>query len=139
VRDDWSGVTVCMHVRGYQCTTASMVADLPASGGEPLRVWATLGTACTAVFLPVGVLPAEAGREPRAVVPTVLGDPDAWRSFSALGRRVEAPGEAGAAALAAVRAVLDPIEAAAGEEADALWRGGAGPDAWRADRTSTRL
>src|SRR5690606_38781609 len=28
VRDDWSGVTVCMHVRGYQCTTASMVADL---------------------------------------------------------------------------------------------------------------
>lgn len=132
VRDDWSGVTVCMHVRGYQCTTASMVADLPAAAGEPLRVWATLGSACTAVFLPVAVLPGEAGREPRAVVPAVLGDPDAWRSFSALGRRVEAPGEAGAAALATVRTVLDPIEAAAWEEADALWRGGAGPDAWRA-------
>ncbi|HLT69272.1 MAG TPA: hypothetical protein VKZ72_03845 [Acidimicrobiales bacterium] len=132
VRDDWSGVTVCMHVRGYQCTTASMVADLPATGGEPVRVWATLGTACTAVFLPVALLPGEAGREPRAVVPAVLGDADAWRSFSALGRRVEAPGEAGAAALAAVRAALDPIEAAAWQEADALWGAGAGPDAWQA-------
>ena len=28
VGDDWSGVTVCMHVRDYQVTTASIVAEI---------------------------------------------------------------------------------------------------------------
>lgn len=141
VGDDWSGVTVCMHVRGYQCTTASMVADLPSSGAAPPRLWASLGTPCTAVFLPVAVVRGGAGPgdrsgdpagEPLAVVPGVLGDADAWRSFAALSRRVEAPGDEGAAALAATRAVLAPLEAAAWEEADVLWAAGAPPGAWRA-------
>jgi hypothetical protein len=141
VGDDWSGVTVCMHVRGYQCTTASMVADLPSSEAAPPRLWASLGTPCTAVFLPVAVVRGGAGPgdrsgdtagEPLAVVPGVLGDADAWRSFAALSRRVEAPGDEGAAALAATRAVLAPLEAAAWEEADVLWAAGAPPGAWRA-------
>src|SRR5690606_1452252 len=97
VLDDWSGVTVCMHVREYQCTTASMVADLPADPGEPVRAWATLGTPCTGVYLPVAVLGDE------AVVPSVLGDVDAWRSFSALSRAVERPGQEGSDALLAIR------------------------------------
>jgi hypothetical protein len=132
VGDDWSGVTVCMHVRGYQCTTASLVADLPASPGAPPRLWASLGTPCCGVFLPVAVLPSR----PLAVLPSVLGDAGAWRSFAALSRRVEAPGDRGAAALADARAILAPVEAAAWEEADALWATGAGPAAWRtaADR-----
>ena len=132
VGDDWSGVTVCMHVRGYQCTTASLVADLPASPGAPPRLWASLGTPCCGVFLPVAVLPSR----PLAVLPSVLGDAGAWRSFAALSRRVEAPGDRGAAALADARAILAPVEAAAWEEADALWATGADPAAWRtaADR-----
>ncbi|HET9611953.1 MAG TPA: hypothetical protein VFP06_20225 [Acidimicrobiales bacterium] len=127
VGDDWSGVTVCMHVRDYQCTTASLVADLPGSPGTPPRLWASLGTPCCGVFLPVAMLP---GRPP--VLPPVLGDPAAWRSFAALSRRVEAPGDRGAAALAAARAALAPVEAGAWQEADALWAAGAGPAAWRA-------
>jgi secernin len=139
VHDDWSGVTVCMHLRGYQCTTASMVADLPASGDAPVRVWASLGTPCTGVFLPVAVLRAAAGRlgtgagpEPLAVVPGVLGDAEAWRGFAVLGRRAEAPGGEGSVALAAIRAELAPVEAAAWNEAEALWAAEASPDAWRA-------
>ena len=143
VHADWSGVTVCMHVRGYQCTTASMVADLPASGDGPLRVWASLGTPCAGVFLPVavfgdratGVRALDRAPGPWAVVPAGLGDAEAWRSFSALSRRVEALGGEGADALAATRAVLAPVEAAAWDDADALWAAGASPEAWQAAAT----
>ncbi|MBN2624563.1 MAG: hypothetical protein JXA83_14390, partial [Acidimicrobiales bacterium] len=131
---DWSGVTVCMHVRDYQCTTASMVAELPASPGAPLRVWASLGTPCSAVFLPVAVLDdrGRGGSGVDAVVPGVLGDVDVWRAFAALSRRVEAPGDRGASALAAVREVLDPLESAAWDEAEGLWASGAGGATWQA-------
>jgi hypothetical protein len=128
--DDWSGVTVCMHVRDYQCTTASMVADLAASPDEPLRVWASLGTPCTAVFLPVAVLGVP-GDGPEAVVAPVLGDPAAWAAFARLSRAVEAPGDAGTAALVEVRAALDPVEAAAWEQADGLWASDADGGLWR--------
>ena len=125
LHDDWSGVTVCMHVRGYQCTTASMVADLPADPSEPLRVWAALGTPCSSVYLPVAVLGSE------AVVPSVLGDVGAWRSFSSLSRAVERPGEEGSDALRTIRAALAPVEAMAWAEADELWAGRAPADRWR--------
>jgi hypothetical protein len=140
VRDDWSGVTVCMHVRDYQCTTASMVAELPGrrrSSGAPIRVWASLGTACTGVFLPVAFRPGRAGAAGAdhdtalTVVPDVLGDAEAWAAFSALGRAVEAVDGAGASALARIRAVLGPIEADAWVEADDLWSADAGPDRWQ--------
>lgn len=126
VGDDWSGVTVCMHVRDYQCTTASMVADLPADDREPVRVWATLGTPCTGIYLPIALLGVD-----RAVVPPVLGDDSAWRSSSALSRAAELPGEEGRAALEGIRSALAPIEASAWAEADELWGGGAGADDWR--------
>jgi hypothetical protein len=143
VHADWSGVTVCMHVRGHQCTTASMVADLPASEDGPLRVWASLGTPCTGVFLPVAVFGGRTTQDPAgdqaagcgAVVPAVLGDAEAWHSFAALSRRIEVPGGQGAATLAATRAVLAPVEAAAWADADALWAADASPEAWRAAAT----
>ncbi len=125
LHDDWSGVTVCMHVRDYQCTTASMVADLPADPSEPLRVWAALGTPCASVYLPIAVL------DDGAVVPPVLGDVDAWRSFSALSRAVERPGEEGGDALRTIRAALAPVEAVAWAEADELWAGRATAHRWR--------
>jgi hypothetical protein len=119
-----------MHVRGYQCTTASMVVDLPADASVPPRVWASLGTPCTGVFLPVG-LTAEAGAPPSAVVPSVLGDTTAWHAFAELGRRVEAPGDAGRCALEEVRAALDPVEDDAWAEAAELWATSASPTRWR--------
>jgi secernin len=127
IGDDWSGVTVCMHVRGYQCTTASMVVELPADPDDAVRAWASLGTPCSGVFLPVRLSGADA-----AVVPEVLGDLATWRSFSRLSRAVEAPGDAGAEALAAVRAALGPLETEAWELADELWAAGADADQWAA-------
>ena len=65
-----NGVTVCMHLRDYQATTASMVAELPADPDAPIRAWVALGSPCASVYVPVfpplGV-PAELAR-PRAVV-----------------------------------------------------------------------
>lgn len=38
------GISVCMHVRDYMTTNASMVARLPADAAEPLRAWVALGS-----------------------------------------------------------------------------------------------
>ena len=40
-----AGVSVCMHLRGYQNTTSSMIAELPAEPDRPLRAWVAPGTA----------------------------------------------------------------------------------------------
>lgn len=139
VGDDWSGITVCMHVRDLQCTTASMVAHLPVDPSEAVRVWAALGTPCTGVYLPVGLVDGE------AIVPGVLGEAEAWRSSSALSRMAERRGSEGDAALRAIRSALAPVEAAAWEEADELWAARAGAAPWRLaaagwdDRTRTAV
>ncbi|MCU1428734.1 MAG: hypothetical protein JWL83_2734 [Actinomycetia bacterium] len=104
VGDDWSGVTVCMHVRNDQVTTASMVAELAADPDVALRVWACLGNPCVSVYVPA-FPPA---------VPTQWADPSQWQRFARLRERVEG----GSDALAVVRAELAPVEAALWDEAD---------------------
>ena len=96
VRDDFSGVSVCMHVRGYQRTTASLATWMPVDREErPLTV-AALGSPCCSIFVPCGT----------GWVPDVLGDSTAWATVAAIADAVEAePG-----ALAEVRAALDPTE-----------------------------
>jgi hypothetical protein len=116
---DGTGVTVCMHVRGYQATAASMVAELPADPDERIRIWAALGSPCSSVYLPVPG-PAAPG------VPA-LADPATWARFHALRQRAEADPDG----LAATRAVLGPVE-------DGLWS--AGDADWPAvDRALQRL
>jgi hypothetical protein len=118
-----------MHIRDYQCTTASMVVEVPADPDDAPHVWASLGTPCTGVFVPIGLFAGSRSTQPTAVVSRLLGDAAAWRAFAALGRQVEAPGEQGAEALTAIRAVFDPLEASLWEEAASL-------HATRADRAS---
>lgn len=101
VDEHWNGVTVCMHLRDYQATTASMVAELPADPDAVPRAWVALGSPCASVYLPVF---------PPFGVPSELGRPDTWHRFAALRDRVEAEPEA----LDAVRARLAPVE-------DELW------------------
>jgi hypothetical protein len=84
------------------------------------------------VFLPIALLDRGSGRAPSAAVAPCLSDASVWHRFAALGRRVEAAAGAGAAALAAIRRTLDPIEAEAWAAADGLWAAGAGDDDWRA-------
>ncbi|MCC5950787.1 MAG: hypothetical protein JJU45_01710 [Acidimicrobiia bacterium] len=118
VGDDWSGITVCMHVRDYQATTAAMVAWLPHSPAAPRRMWAALGSPCASVFLPGVVL----GHGPAAhvVLPAALSSPEMWHRLAGVARRVEAPGDQGLEALMAARRTLGPVEAAAWAEADEL-------------------
>ena len=87
-------VTVCMHLRADQATTASFVVELP--DGAPPRAWACLGSPCVGVYVPFA---------PPAV-PPVLTDPAQWQRFARLRDRVDTD----PAALGTVRAVLAPLE-----------------------------
>jgi dipeptidase len=114
-------VSVCMHLRNYQATTASFVVDLPADA--PPRAWAALGSPCASVYVPF-FPPA---------VPLVLRDPAQWQRFARLRERVETHPEG----LAAVRSVLDPIEQYLWDAADAAFAAGtqAARTAFTADAT----
>jgi dipeptidase len=103
---DGEGVSVCMHLRDYQATAASMICELPAPG-RPLRAWVACGSPCVSVFVPVF---------PTAELPIELADSKTWRRFAALRARVEAEPNA----LREVRAVLAPLETALWAEADEL-------------------
>jgi secernin len=98
VGEDWSGVTVCMHVRGYQATNASIVAELPADRDAPERAWVSLGSPCASVYVPVF---------PPAGVPSELADPGTWARFARLRDRVELDADQ----LGEIREVTAPIEA----------------------------
>ncbi len=101
-----ASVSVCMHLRGFQNTTSSMIADLPADPARPLRAWVAPGQPCVSVFVPV--FPPH--------VPPALADPATWHAFAALRDRVEADGDA----LAKIRAIFAPVEAELWAEADAI-------------------
>ena len=88
VDGEWNGITVCMHLRDYQATTASMVAELPRDPDAPMRAWVALGSPCVSVYVPVF--------PPRAS-PAELAAPATWARFAALRDRVEADPDALAA------------------------------------------
>ena len=103
---DFTGISVCMHVRDLTVTTASMVTELPLDPDRPARAWFALGAPCASVFVP-------------AFPPTVgaaLGSEKTWRRFDELRGRVESDGES----LRAVRAEFGPVEAELWDAADAI-------------------
>jgi dipeptidase len=104
-----------MHVRGYQVTAASMVAELPADLDVPARAWFALGSPCVSVFVPA-FLPA--------AVPPALASEELWWRASRLRELVEADGTV----TESIRSVLDPVEAELWEESDSLLEH---PDRWR--------
>jgi dipeptidase len=101
-------VSVCMHLRDYQATTASLVVSLPADGAP--RAWACLGSPCISVYVPF--FPPD--------VPVVLRDPAQWQRFARLRDRAETEPDG----LARVRQVLAPIEHDLWEAADAAYAAG---------------
>jgi secernin len=104
------GVSVCMHVRGYDIVTAaSMVCDLPVDEREPLRAWVALGSPCASIYMPVF---------PPHGAPLALADPESWRRFDLLRQRAEQDAEG--EGLAVIRSVLAPVEVELWEEADAV-------------------
>ena len=125
VMADGTGVTLCMHIRDFEATTASMVVELPADGARPGRAWVAVGNPCASVFVPVL---APSPSVPRASLPSALAEDGAARRFAALGRAAETD----PTCLEAVRAVLGPVEARLWDEADTL---DAHPARWRAFAT----
>lgn len=131
---DGVGVSICMHLRGWEATAGSMIAELPADPEAPLRAWAAVGNPCVSVFVPLF---------PTAAVPGMLADPATWaaveRLRSAVEHAADADRDAGIDALREVRAELGPLEAALWDEADEV--AAKGPEAHRAfaDRVPGRL
>lgn len=140
VGEDWSGVTVCMHVRGYQCTTASMVAELPADPTATIRLWASTGPACCALVLPAAIVRSAGTARP--VVPDALGDPVMWQAATTMARRAEACGDPtdASSAITEARRAMGTVESETWEEAEELAAGAATADDWHqaADRWSAR-
>lgn len=102
--DTGDGFSVCMHLRGYQATTSSMIAELPHHGG-PVRAWVAPGSPCASIYVPTfapGPLPPQ------------LAQPSTVARFTSLARSVERDDSQ----LTAVRQVFDPLEAALWDEAD---------------------
>lgn len=115
--DDFSGMTVCMHIEGYMATTSSMVAELRADG--PIRFWAAPGSPCVSPYLPGAII------EGQVIVPAPLSDEATWGSFAGLRDRMMAdPGT-----LEDIRGVMGPIETELFERAADL---DDDPNAWAA-------
>jgi hypothetical protein len=105
VGPDFSGVSVCMHVRGRYVTAASMIAELPdaIADGAPLRAWVAPGSPCASIFVPA--FPRTVAGPP-PFVPLELSTEELWGAADAVRRHVEEDPDA----LAEVRATLDPVE-----------------------------
>jgi hypothetical protein len=112
---DFSGVSVCMHVRDRYVTAASMIAELPdaIADGAPLRVWVASGSPCASVFVPA--FPRSVAGPP-PFVPLELSSGELWQAADAVRRHVEDdPGS-----LAGVRSPLDAVEDELWAEADGV-------------------
>jgi len=113
IGEDFSGVSVCMHVRGLSVTAASMIAELPLGieDGAPLRTHVAPGSPCASIYVPA--FPRTAAGPP-PFIPLELSSEDLWHAADAVRQRVEDdPG-----ALPAVREVLQPVEDELWAEAD---------------------
>jgi len=113
IGEDFSGVSVCMHVRGLSVTAASMIAELPLGieDGAPLRTHVAPGSPCASIYVPA--FPSTAAGPP-PFIPLELSSEDLWHAADAVRQRVEDdPG-----ALPAVREALQPVEDELWAEAD---------------------
>lgn len=104
---DGRGFSVCMHLRDYQATAASMICELPNDPDRPMRAWVASGSPCVSVFVPVF---------PPSTVPDALGEPATWQRFRSLRGDVEE----GKRTLREVRTALAPVEAQLWAEADRI-------------------
>ena len=90
------GMTVCMHIRDFEATTASMVAELPADQAQPGRAWVALGSPCASVFVPVlgPTQPTRAVRHgDREAFPVFLADEALAARLAAVARAAERDAE----------------------------------------------
>ena len=106
-KGDGRGMSVCMHLRGFQNTTSSLICELPADPERPLRAWVAPGQPCTSVYLPVF---------PPFAVPAALAEPVTWRAFESLRLRAESDD----GAYERIRKTFASLEAELWGEADGI-------------------
>ncbi len=102
LRADFTGISVCMHVRGYMATTSSMVAFLAEDPDRPQQAWVATGSPCVSVYVPV-FMARDGGH---VGVAPALGDEELWRRFEKLRQLVELDPER----IYEIRRELDPVE-----------------------------
>ncbi|MCL6104841.1 MAG: C69 family dipeptidase [Actinobacteria bacterium] len=104
---DGTGVSICMHIRSYQATTAAMVAFLPSQNDQMPKAWVAMGSPCCSVFMPV---------LSTISIPDILTKESTWQRFDLLRQLVEDDPPS----IERVRAVLAPLERSLWEEASQL-------------------
>ncbi|HEY7948172.1 MAG TPA: hypothetical protein VID75_10865, partial [Acidimicrobiales bacterium] len=117
---DGAGWTLCLHATETAVTTASMLTLLPRDPDAVPRVWMAPGSPCVSVYVPVAPPRPDT---PYPVLPDVVADASTWTRFAAVRDAVGVDAER----LAAVRALLAPVEDALWDEAEDL---GADPALW---------
>jgi secernin len=113
VRPDFSGISVCMHVRDLSVTAASFIAVLPTEllEGAPVRAYVAPGSPCVSIYVPA--FPSTVAGPP-PFVPFELSGQSMWQAADALRQRVENDPDA----VHVIRAVLGPVEDELWSEAD---------------------
>ncbi len=104
-RGEW--ISVCMHLKDFQNTTSSIIAQLPEKAGLPVRAWVAPGQPCVSAFVPVF---------PPHAVPAALADTSTWHAYESLRKWQEADSEA----LPRIREAFDTLEADLWAEADSV-------------------
>ncbi len=111
---DGTGVSVCMHIRSYQVTAASMITFLPAQETTPALCWVALGSPCCSVYVPV--LPPDVLTDRPLHIPVILEQEATWKRFDDLRQLVEDDPPA----ITGVRNILHPLENTLWNEAPQL-------------------
>ena len=88
---DSQQTSICMHAEPVGTTTASLVAALPENRSRPWPVWASFGSPCLGIFLPLymdGWVPDSLASGGGVASPGA--GPSAWAAFSDLRNAVDA-------------------------------------------------
>ncbi len=105
---------MCMHIRSYQATSASMITFLPAKESTPALCWVALGSPCCSVYVPI--LPPDTLTDSPLHIPAILEQEATWKRFDDLRQLVEDDPPA----ITGVRDVLHPLENTLWSEAPQL-------------------
>ena len=105
--DGHKNPSICMHAEPVGTTTASLVAALPEDRGRPWPIWASFGSPCLGLFLPLyidGCVPASLASHVDVVSPG--GRPSAWAAFADLRKAADSAADQ---SLAEIRASFDAL------------------------------
>lgn len=102
------GITVCMHIAGFQLTQASMACFLPNDPKKHSLAFFALGNPCSSIFLPA---------IPPVLVPKILSEISTWKYFCEVARLAESSDSAYNEITSQLRKIEDSLI----EQAITIW------------------